>query len=65
MELNSTIRPRQTIAIPLVPVDLTVGEQHSGAYVAINPRRVVPTLVLDDGTVIGEVLAIWRCLEEV
>jgi glutathione S-transferase len=30
----------------------------------INPRRVVPTLVLGDGTVIGEVPAIWRYLEE-
>jgi glutathione S-transferase len=52
------------IAIPLVPVDLAKGEQHSDAYRAINPRRVVPTLVLEDGTAIGEVLAIWRYLEE-
>ena len=52
------------IAIPFVPVDLAKGEQHSDAYRAINPRRVVPTLVLEDGTAIGEVLAIWRCLEE-
>jgi glutathione S-transferase len=52
------------ITIPLVPVDLAKGEQHSDAYRAINPRRVVPTLVLEDGTAIGEVLAIWRYLEE-
>src|ERR1700737_3923154 len=52
------------IAIPFVPVDLAKGEQHSDAYRAINPRRVVPTLVLKDGTAIGEVLAIWRYLEE-
>jgi len=52
------------IAIPFVPVDLAKGEQHSDAYRAINPRRVVPTLVLEDGTAIGEVLAIWRYLEE-
>src|SRR6202022_2003960 len=52
------------IAIPFVPVDLAKGEQHSDAYRAINPRRVVPTLVLQDGTAIGEVLAIWRYLEE-
>src|ERR1700738_4943253 len=52
------------IAIPLAPVDLARGEQHSDAYRAINPRRVVPTLVLEDGTGIGEVLAIWRYLEE-
>ena len=53
------------IAIPLAPVDLATGEQHSDAYSAINPRRVVPTLVLADGTAIGEVPAIWRYLEEV
>src|SRR4029077_9617996 len=52
------------LTVPLVPVDLAKGEQHSEAYRAINPRRVVPTLVLEDGTAIGEVLAIWRYLEE-
>src|ERR1700719_270636 len=56
---------KKGIAIPLVPVDLAEGEQHSHAYRAINPRRVVPTLVLEDGTAIGEVPAIWRYLEEV
>src|SRR6202049_3480024 len=53
------------LTVPLVPVDLAMGEQHSDAYRAINPRRVVPTLVLEDGTAIGEVPAIWRYLEEV
>jgi glutathione S-transferase len=53
------------LTLPLVPVDLAKGEQHSDAYRAINPRRAVPTLVLKDGTAIGEVLAIWRYLEEV
>ena len=52
------------LTVPLVPVDLAKGEQHSDAYHAINARRVVPTLVLEDGTAIGEVLAIWRYLEE-
>src|SRR5271156_2724189 len=53
------------ISMPLVPVDLGAREQFSDAYAAINPRRVVPTLVLEDGTVIGEVPAIQRYLEEV
>src|SRR5437660_2293843 len=53
------------LTVPLVPVDLAKGEQHSDTYRAINPRRVVPTLVLEDGTAIGDVLAIWRYLEEV
>jgi glutathione S-transferase len=52
------------LSVPLVTVDLGQGEQHAEAYRAINSRRVVPTLVLDDGTSIGEVLAIWRYLEE-
>jgi glutathione S-transferase len=52
------------VTVPLVPIDLSKGEQHSDAYRAINPRRVVPTLVLPDSTAIGEVLAIWRYLEE-
>ncbi|MGY3591329.1 glutathione S-transferase [Bradyrhizobium sp. USDA 4341] len=52
------------LSIPLVAVDLGKGEQHSDAYRAINPRRVVPTLVLEDGTAIGEVPAIWRYIEE-
>jgi glutathione S-transferase len=53
------------LTVPLAPVDLAKGEQHSDAYRAINPRGVVPTLVLEDGTAISEVLAIWRYFEEV
>jgi glutathione S-transferase len=52
------------LKVPLVAVDLGKGEQHSEAYRAINPRRVVPTLVLEDGTAIGEVPAIMRYLDE-
>jgi glutathione S-transferase len=52
------------ICASTIPVDLGAKEQFSDAYAAINPRRVVPTLVLSDGTAIGEVPAIWRYLEE-
>ncbi len=52
------------IPVEMVTVDLAAKEQFSDAYVAINPRRVVPTLVLADGTAIGEVPAILRYLEE-
>jgi glutathione S-transferase len=52
------------ICVTRVPVDLAAKEQFSEAYAKINPRRVVPTLVLDDGTAIGEVPAIFRYLEE-
>src|ERR1700722_5311135 len=54
----------KALNVALVPVDLGQGEQHTEAYRVINPRRVVPTLVLEDGTAIGEVLAIFRYLEE-
>jgi glutathione S-transferase len=57
-------RAEKGLSIPLVAVDLGKGEQHSDAYRAINPRRVVPTLVLEDGTAIGEVPAICRYIEE-
>jgi glutathione S-transferase len=52
------------IDIPAKPVDLGAKEQFSDAYRAINPRGQVPALAFDDGAVIGEVLAIWRYLEE-
>jgi glutathione S-transferase len=52
------------IEVTLRPVDLGKGEQRSIYYRKINPRQVVPTLVLEDGTAIGEVPAIWRYLDE-
>ncbi|TXH81144.1 MAG: glutathione S-transferase [Rhizobium sp.] len=51
--------------VELVAVDLGAKEQFSEAYKAINPRQVVPTLVLDNGTAIGEVPVIQRYLDEV
>src|SRR5712672_4724398 len=59
-----TFLAEKGMSVPPVAVDFAKGEQHAEAYRAINPRRVVPTLVLEDGTAIGEVLAIWRYLEE-
>jgi glutathione S-transferase len=50
--------------IELAPIDLGAKEQFSDAYLAINRRAIVPTLVLDDGTAIGEVPAIMRYLDE-
>lgn len=52
------------LKVPLVAVDLGKGEQHSAPYRTVNARREVPTLVLDDGTAIGEVPAIMRYLDE-
>ncbi|POR46873.1 glutathione S-transferase [Paraburkholderia eburnea] len=52
------------IDVPTRSVDLGAKEQFSEAFKAINPRSQVPALVLDDGTTIAEVPAIWRYLEE-
>jgi len=52
------------LTLTLVAIDLGKSDQRSGFYRAINPRRVVPTLVLKDGTPIGEVPAIMRSLDE-
>jgi glutathione S-transferase len=51
-------------SIPLQSVNLGEKEQSSSWFKAINPRQQVPALVLDDGTTIAEVPAIWRFLEE-
>lgn len=53
----------KSISMAMVPVDLGAREQFSEAYAAINPHRVVPALVLDDGSTIGEVPAIIQYLE--
>jgi glutathione S-transferase len=52
------------LVLTMVAVDLGKGEQRSEEYRRINSRQMVPTLVLEDGTAIGEVPAIWRYLEE-
>lgn len=44
-------------------VDLMTGEQLGDAYRAINPHCTVPALVLDDGTVLTEVIGIVTYLE--
>jgi glutathione S-transferase len=51
------------IRLPIEQVDLAAMEQMSAAYAAINPLKRVPALVLDDGTVITESMAICRYFE--
>jgi len=53
------------IGLPTVQVDLRNGEQFSDAFRAINPDCTVPALVLDDGTVIADAVAICGYLEEI
>jgi len=51
------------ISIETQQVDLMTGEQMAGAYRAINPQGTVPALVLDDGTLLTEVVGIYTYLE--
>jgi glutathione S-transferase len=51
------------IELPTEQVDLGKLQQRSAAYTAINPMQRVPALVLDDGTVIAESIAICRYFE--
>ena len=51
------------ITVPTEQVDLGQLAQRSDAFTAINPLQRVPALVLDDGTVIAESIAICRYFE--
>jgi glutathione S-transferase len=53
------------IKIATEQVDLSALQQRTPAYSAINPMQRVPALVLDDGTVIAESIAICRYFEAV
>jgi glutathione S-transferase len=53
------------LEVPTVQVALGEGKQFAPEYRAVNPRCTVPALVLNDGTAISEVLAIWTYLEAI
>ncbi|MEM7472257.1 MAG: maleylacetoacetate isomerase [Pseudomonadota bacterium] len=67
---RSTTSYRVRIALSLkgvgyetTPVDLVAGAQKDPSYTALNPVAGVPTLVLDDGTVLTQSMAILEWLE--
>ena len=51
------------ITVPTEQVDLGTLQHRSAGYTAVNPLQRVPALVLDDGTVITESMAICRYFE--
>jgi glutathione S-transferase len=51
------------ITVPTEQVDLGALQQKSDAFTAVNPMQRVPALILDDGTVITESIAICRYFE--
>ena len=52
------------IDVPKQQVDLGTLEQRSNEFTALNPMQRVPVLVLDDGTVISESMAICLYFEK-
>ncbi len=51
------------ISIPTEQVDIATQQHRTETFAAINPMRRLPVLVLDDGTVIAELIAICRYFE--
>ena len=54
----------KSITVPTEQVDIMAKQQKTPEYTAINPFQRMPALVLDDGTVITESIAICRYFEE-
>lgn len=66
---TTSLRVRAALNLKGVPYDirsvnLPDGAQQRSDYAALNPARGVPTLVLDDGTVLTQSMAILEWLEE-
>src|SRR3954451_8396479 len=52
------------ISVPRVAMDINKGEHKTPEFTALNPMQRTPALLLDDGTVITESIAICRYFEE-
>ncbi|MCP1335537.1 glutathione S-transferase family protein [Futiania mangrovi] len=70
-DLKAGLNPRRVriflaekgIDIPIVPIDMAAGENATPEFLKLNPLGKLPVLVLDDGTVLTESVAICRYLE--
>lgn len=51
------------ISVPIEAVDMAARAHKSEAFTAINPLQRLPVLILDDGTVLTESIAICRYFE--
>jgi glutathione S-transferase len=54
----------KSIDLPQVQVDIIAGENRLPPFLAINPAGTTPVLVLDNGVLISETVAICEYLEE-
>lgn len=70
-DMNMAPNPRRVriflaekgITVPMQEIDIPSGANLAAEFLAVNPRGVVPTLVLDDGSSIDESIAICRYFE--
>ena len=53
----------KSISVPIEQVDMVTFQHKTPEYTALNPLQRMPALVLDDGTVITESIAICRYFE--
>ncbi|MEE2984273.1 MAG: glutathione S-transferase N-terminal domain-containing protein [Pseudomonadota bacterium] len=53
------------IDIPKTELNIVEGENLEPEFLKINPRGLLPTLELDDGTRFDEIMAICRYFEEI
>ncbi|MGJ3648892.1 glutathione S-transferase family protein [Sphingomonas sp. GlSt437] len=51
------------LKVPMQPLEIMAGEHKSPEYLAVNPLGQIPALVLDDGEVLTESIAICRFFE--
>jgi len=51
------------ISVPMEQVDIGAKQHKTAEYAAVNPLQRMPALVLDDGTIITESIAICRYFE--
>jgi len=73
IETRSAPNPRRVriflaekgLEVPFEQLDLMAGALRTEQFTALNPMQRVPILILDDGTVISESVAICRYFEEV
>lgn len=54
----------KNIAVDMAFIDLTKAEQKSADYSSVNPQQLVPSLVLNNGQVLTQSLAIIQYLDE-
>ena len=53
------------LAYQQTPINLRKGDQNSEDYQRVNPQQLVPSLVLDDGVLLTQSLAICEYLDEI